>query len=113
MATNPTSKVTPASLTTPVMTDQSAAAIDTRIQALEKHYGLGENAIGCVFGRAPMIGNGTTMGYIGRLWLWNGLIDLATVNAPSLDTAVNRAFEDATLVLPQIQTQGGRSAKVA
>ena len=108
----------PSALTTDVMTDQISQAIETRIEALEKHFGLGENTLGFVCGRVPQLGqvNGTMMTtqYLARIWIANGLVDIATVTAPSLEAAVNRAFVDATIVLPNYtQTTSARSAKVA
>jgi len=117
MADNPTTKQsTPSTLTVDVMTAAVAMAIENRLHALEKHYALGENSLGFIFGCTPQIAgaNGGMMsGYIARIWLWNGLIDVASVTRPSLEAAINSAFQDATVVLPQYKGTTSKQTRVA
>jgi hypothetical protein len=68
------------------------------------------NAVGYYFGSAlPMNGDPQVQveQYIGRVWLWNGMIDVTSVIAPSLEGAINQALDNANVMLPQLAKSAG------
>jgi hypothetical protein len=84
--------------------------LQNRLQSLCQRAHVPFNAVGYYFGSAlPMNGDPQVQveQYIGRVWLWNGMIDVTSVIAPSLEGAINQALDNANVMLPQLAKSAG------
>jgi hypothetical protein len=90
---------------------KTALQLQERLVAIGRTYNVNDQ-MSTAFGNTITLGNGKTLIWYGRIWLFNGNITIADVTGVTLELAMNRAIEDAVHYFAMQPADRGRG-KVA